>query len=137
LAMVPMLMGADKQCTPDAPSSKPYTWEVYSWVGKGPCKCSQVNLNSRDFQKVENLLQVTWGFTLHDGRVATKNDHGVETPWHKTDFGPKGGATAVELYAEAVDHKSTLVCVLAEGELNLGVYVGAGNGKCSGSADVD
>lgn len=135
--MLPLLMGADKQCTPDKPSSKAYTWQVYSWVGSGDCRCPSVNLNSKDFQKVENLLQVKWGFTLPDGRVAVKTEALAQTPWTKTEFGPKEGALAMELYAEAIDKKSTLVCVLEEGNINLGVFVGSGNGKCSGSSDID
>lgn len=137
---MPLLMGAAGGCQPQdktGGNGKPFTWEVYSYDAQScNCKPDKINLNDPKFHKAETLVLVKWGFTLTDGTVRTKSSTGDSTPWHHTEFGPKN-PLAMELYAQAADATSALVCVLYEGELNLGVFVGDGRGQCSASSDVD
>lgn len=138
-AMLPLTMAAKCEApgTPADAGGKPYTWEVYSYDELG-CGCypSKIDLNDARFHKVETLVLVKWGFTLSDGHVKTKSSAGDPTPWHHTELGPKN-PIAIELFAQAADTMSALVCVMYEGEIALGVWVGDGKGQCSASSDVD
>lgn len=123
--------------------SKPYSWEVYAWA-KDPKQCGcplpkagdKIDLNSADWHRQETLVLIKYGFTLGSGHVSTKTKTGESTPWHWLEEGPKD-ALAIELWAQAADSNVVLVCALYEDTLNLGIYIGSGDGTCSGSTDVD